>query len=66
MSEDGEGAGAELVVLAQRTSGQGNLHLTLRSMLDSQGATDAVADLGTGKGGGLTIVRAGATQQASR
>ncbi len=59
-------AQSELIVLAQRTAGAGNLHLTLRSMLDSSGKTDSVADLGTGKAGGLTIVRAGAPQQASR
>ena len=59
-------AQSELIVLAQRTAGAGNLHLTLRSMLDSAGKTDSVADLGTGKAGGLTIVRAGAAQQASR
>jgi len=57
---------AELVVLAQRMGGAGNLHLTLRSMLDAKGKTDSVADLGTGKSGGLTIVRAGSPQQASR
>ena len=57
---------AELIVLAQRTAGAGNLHLTLRSMLDASGKTDSVGDLGAGKAGGLTIVRAGAAQQASR
>jgi pilus assembly protein CpaB len=57
---------AELIVLAQRMGGAGNLHLTLRSMLDAKGKTDSVGDLGTGKTGGLTIVRAGAPQQASR
>ena len=57
---------AELIILAQRMGGAGNLHLTLRSMLDAAGKTDSVGDLGTGKGGGLTIVRAGAPQQASR
>ena len=57
---------AELIILAQRTGGAGNLHLTLRSMLDAGGKTDSVNDLGTAKGGGLTIVRAGAPQQASR
>jgi len=57
---------AELIVLAQRAGGAGNLHLTLRSMLDAGGKTDSVGDLGTGKAGGLTIVRAGAAQQASR
>lgn len=57
---------AELIVLAQRTAGAGNLHLTLRSMLDSSGKTASVSDLEDGKTGGLTIVRAGAKQQASR
>jgi pilus assembly protein CpaB len=57
---------AELIVLAQRMGGAGNLHLTLRSMLDAKGATDSVADLGIGKSGGLTIVRAGSAQQAIR
>ena len=32
-------AQAELIVLAQRTAGAGNLHLTLRSMLDAAGKT---------------------------
>ncbi|WP_158815232.1 Flp pilus assembly protein CpaB [Methylocapsa sp. S129] len=57
---------AELIILAQRMGGAGNLHLTLRSMLDAAGKTDSVSDLGVSKGGGLTIVRAGAPQQASR
>jgi pilus assembly protein CpaB len=56
---------AELIVLAQRMGGAGNLHLTLRSMLDAKGRTDSVVDLGS-KLGGLTIVRAGSPQQASR
>jgi pilus assembly protein CpaB len=57
---------AELIILAQRTGGAGNLHLTLRSMLDAAGKTDSVNDLGISKTGGLTIVRAGSPQQASR
>jgi pilus assembly protein CpaB len=58
---------AELIVLAERMGGgTGSLRLTLRSMLDASGKTNAVADLGTSKGGGLTIVRAGSPQQASR
>jgi len=58
---------AELIVLAERTSGgTGSLRLTLRSMLDASGKTSSIADLGTGKAGGLTIVRAGSPQQASR
>jgi pilus assembly protein CpaB len=59
-------AQAELIVLAQRLGGAGNLHLTLRSMLDAAGKTDSVGDLGTGKSGGMTIVRAGAPQEAVR
>jgi pilus assembly protein CpaB len=59
-------AQAELIILAQRTAGAGNLHLTLRSMLDATGKTDSVGDLGNGKAGGLTIVRAGAAAQATR
>jgi len=59
-------AQAELIVLAQRTAGTGNLHLTLRSMLDAAGKTDSVSDLGDGKSGDLTIVRAGAAAQATR
>jgi pilus assembly protein CpaB len=60
-------AQAELVILAQRMGGgSGNLQLTLRSMLDAAGKTDSVGDLDTGKSGGLTIVRAGSPQQASR
>jgi pilus assembly protein CpaB len=57
---------AELIILAQRLGGAGNLHLTLRSMLDASGKTTAVSDLGAEKGSALTIVRAGAPQQASR
>jgi len=56
---------AELVILAERL-GNGNLHLSLRSLLDTAGKTDTVGDLSTGKAGGLTIVRYGAPQQASR
>jgi pilus assembly protein CpaB len=57
---------AELIVLAQRTGGAGNLHLTLRSMLDASGATKSVGDLGGAKSDSLTIVRAGSPQQATR
>ena len=60
-------AQAELIILAQRTAGgTGSLQLTLRSMLDAAGKTDSVGDLDTGKAGGLTIVRAGSLQQATR
>jgi len=58
---------AELVVLAQHSGGS-NLHLLLRSLVDSGGAAETVGDLqsGSGKAGGLTIVRFGAAQQAAR
>jgi pilus assembly protein CpaB len=56
---------AELVVLAERAAGS-NLRLVLRSLVDSGGKTDTVADLQGGKTGGLTIVRYGAAQQAAR
>jgi pilus assembly protein CpaB len=56
---------AELIVLAQHTGGS-NLHLILRSLVDSGGPTDTVGDLQNGKNGGLTIVRYGAAQQAAR
>jgi pilus assembly protein CpaB len=58
---------AELIILAQRTGGgSGSLQLTLRSMLDAAGKTVSVGDLDASKSGGLTIVRAGSPQQASR
>jgi pilus assembly protein CpaB len=54
----------ELIVLAQR-AGNGNLHLALRSLLDSKGKTDSnVAEYKDDNG--LTIVRFGAAQQAVR
>lgn len=59
---------AELVVLAQHSSGS-NLHLILRSLVDSGGATETVGEMGgSGKpqAAGLTIVRYGAAQQAAR
>jgi len=56
---------AEMIVLAEKASG-GTLHLTLRSLLDDAGNAVSVGDLETGKAGGLTIVRFGAAQQASR
>ena len=58
-------AQAELIVLAQHTGGS-NLHLVLRSLVDSGGATETVGDLQNGKSGGLTIMRFGAPQQAAR
>jgi pilus assembly protein CpaB len=54
---------AEQIILAQRL-GNGNLHLTLRSMLDFAGKTDSNMDFD--KDTGLTIVRAGSAQQAVR
>lgn len=56
---------AEMIVLAEKASG-GTLHLTLRSLLDDAGNAVSVGDLETGKAGGLTIVRFGTAQQASR
>lgn len=54
----------EIIVLAQR-AGNGNLHLALRSLLDSSGRTNTnVAEYKDD--GGLTIVRFGAAQQAAR
>ena len=56
---------AELIVLAQHTGGS-NLHLVLRSLVDSGGSTETVGDLENGKGGGVTIMRFGAAMQAAR
>ena len=57
---------AEMIVLAQHSSGSG-LHLLLRSLVDSSGETQTVGDLGaSGSGKGLTIMRYGAPQQAAR
>jgi pilus assembly protein CpaB len=56
---------AELVILAQQSGGT-NLHLVLRSLVDSGGKTDTVADIQGGKSGGLTVVRYGAAAQAAR
>ncbi|HLW91408.1 MAG TPA: Flp pilus assembly protein CpaB [Roseiarcus sp.] len=55
---------AELIVLAEKT-GSGNLHLTLRSMLDASGPTDTNIGLNPDNSG-LTIVRYGAAQEATR
>jgi pilus assembly protein CpaB len=55
---------AELIVLAEKT-GSGNLHLTLRSMLDASGPTDMNINLNPDSQG-LTIVRYGAAQEAVR
>ncbi len=56
---------SEMIVLAEKSAG-GTLHLTLRSLLDDGGKTVSIGDLDGGKAGGLTIVRYGAPQQASR
>ena len=59
---------SELIVLAQHSSGS-NLHLLLRSLVDSGGVTETVGDLGGGGGAkptGVTIVRYGSAQQAGR
>jgi pilus assembly protein CpaB len=56
---------AEMIIHAEKLAG-GNLFLTLRSLLDSGGATASVGDMESGKAGGLTIVRFGTAQQASR
>ncbi len=56
---------AELVVYAQHMSGS-NLHLVLRSLVDSGGGTETVNDPSEEQSGSLTIVRYGAAQQAAR
>ena len=56
---------AELVVLAQHSSGS-NLHLLLRSLVDSGGETISTVQSAAGDKGGLTIMRYGASQQAAR
>jgi pilus assembly protein CpaB len=57
---------SELIVQAQ-TSGGASLHLLLRSLVDSGGPAETVGDKeGAGKPTGLTIVRYGAAQQATR
>ncbi len=54
-----------LVILAQQT-GNSNLHLVLRSLVDSGGPAETVVNTdGRGKGA-LTVVRYGAAQQAVR
>lgn len=54
----------EQIILAQR-AGNGNLHLALRSLLDSKGKTESNVSENS-SGGGLTIVRFGAAQEAAR
>lgn len=54
-----------LIVLAQQ-SGNSNLHLALRSLVDSGGPARTVVDSDDGVKGALTVVRYGAAQQAVR
>jgi pilus assembly protein CpaB len=56
---------AELVVLAENTNGS-ELHLVLRSLMDSGGAAETVSDLSNENSGGLTILRFGVARQAAR
>jgi pilus assembly protein CpaB len=55
---------AELVVLAENTNGS-DLHLVLRSLMDSGGAAETVSDQNADSGG-LTILRFGIARQAAR
>ena len=55
---------AELVVLAQNANGS-DLHLVLRSLIDSGGAAETVSDQNADSSG-LTILRFGVARQASR
>jgi pilus assembly protein CpaB len=55
---------AELVVLAENTNGS-DLHLVLRSLMDSGGAAETVSDQNADSGG-LTILRFGVARQAAR
>ena len=56
---------AELVVLAQNTNGS-DLHLVLRSLMDSGGDAETVSDLQNANSGGLTILRFGVSREAAR
>ena len=56
---------AEQVILAER-AGNANLHLALRSLLDSAGPAQTAGDEQDSGGTGLTIVRFGAPQTAAR
>ena len=58
-------AQVDLVILAQHT-GNSNLHLVLRSLADSGGPAKTVVETDDGGKGGLTVVRYGAVQQATR
>jgi pilus assembly protein CpaB len=55
---------AEQVILAER-AGNANLHLVLRSLVDSAGPAQSVGDNQNSGGSGLTIVRFGAPQTAA-
>jgi pilus assembly protein CpaB len=55
---------AEQVILAER-AGNANLHLALRSLVDSAGPAQSAGEQDTG-GSGLTIVRFGSPQTAAR
>jgi pilus assembly protein CpaB len=57
-------AQAELIVLAQQ-AGNSNLHLVLRSLADSGGRAETLAERSAGRND-LTIVRFGASQAAAR
>ena len=54
-----------LIVLAQN-AGAANLHLALRSLADSGGPARTLTDGAARAGGGLTVIRFGAEQQAFR
>ncbi len=54
-----------LIILAQQ-SGNSNLHLALRSLVDSGGPAKTVLGSTSGPKGGLTVIRFGAAQQAVR
>ena len=56
---------AEIVIYAERMAGS-NLHLVLRALVDSGGATETVNDPSEAQSTALTIVRYGAAQQAAR
>jgi pilus assembly protein CpaB len=54
-----------LIILSQQT-GNTNLHLVLRSLVDSGGPAETVVNRDAGGKGALTVVRYGAAQQAIR
>jgi len=54
-----------LIVLAQH-AGNANLHLALRSLADSGGPAETLADSAGASRAGLTVIRFGAAQQATR